>query len=159
MSHGKDRMSYLDRVLQDDEKVIAIGRMHWIVYLRGVVLLVVGLAFVVFQVIDGPGEMIINIVAGLVAFYGVAELVRAWIEAWTTEIAVTDRRVIHKRGLIRRETGEMNMEKVESVIVDQSILCRILGYGSIVVRGIGTGLEGLHHIADPLTLRSAIVVG
>jgi hypothetical protein len=52
----------------------------------------------------------------------------------------------------------MNMDKVESVIVNQSLMGRILGYGNVVVRGTGTGIEGLHHIADPLDLRSAIVV-
>jgi len=52
----------------------------------------------------------------------------------------------------------MNMEKVESVIVDQTILGRLLGYGSIVARGTGSGIEGLHHIADPIALRSSIVV-
>lgn len=152
-------MTYVERILRPGEEVIAIGRMHWIVYVRGAALLTIGLVVVLLQIVEGPTEMIINVVAGLVAVYGLAELVRAWIEAWTTEIAVTDRRVIHKRGLIRRETGEMNMEKVESVTVDQSILGRLLGYGSIVVRGTGAGIEGLHHISDPLRLRSAIVVG
>lgn len=152
-------MSYLDQILQPNETVIAIGRMHWIVYLQGIVVLVLGLGIVAVPVLDGAGEVVVNILGGVVSLYGAGELLRAWIEAWTTEIAVTNRRVIHKRGLIRRETGEMNMEKVESVIVDQSILGRILGYGSIVVRGTGAGIEGLHHIADPLSLRSAIVVG
>ena len=153
------RMSYLDQVLQDDEEVIAMGRMHWVVYVRGLVLLAVGALVMALRFVDGPAEIIFDMVALLVLFYGFAELVRMWIEKWTTEIAVTDRRVIHKRGLIRRETGEMNMDKVESVVVDQTILGRLLGYGSIVVRGTGAGIEGLHHIADPLRLRSAIVVG
>lgn len=152
-------MNYLDRILQPDEMVIAVGRKHWVVYMRGLLLLVVGVALLFLQIMEGPGEFAVKIVGALAAFYGLVALLLAWIESWTTEIAVTNRRVIHKRGFIRRETGEMNMEKVESVIVDQSILGRILGYGSIVVRGTGAGLEGLHHMADPLRLRSAIVVG
>lgn len=151
-------MSYLDKILQPDEKVIAIGRMHWIVYVRGAVLTLIGLAVLLMRFSDGAGELGADALAGLVILYGLYDLARAWVEAWTTEIAVTNRRVIHKRGLIRRETGEMNMDKVESVVVDQSIPGRMLNYGSIVVRGTGAGIEGLHHIADPLQLRSAIVV-
>ncbi len=50
----------------------------------------------------------------------------------------------------------MNMDKVESVIVDQSILGRLLGYGSIHVRGTGEGLEDLDYISSPISLRNTI---
>ena len=58
---------------------------------------------------------------------------------WTTELSVTNHRVIYKRGFIRRHTVEMNMDKVETVNVDQSILGRIAGYGTIHVLGTGQG--------------------
>ena len=150
-------MGYVESVLKPDEQVLAIGRMHWIVYLRGLILAIVGLILILAPV--GPGlSLATSIVGAIILLFGLWSLAGAWIEQATTEIAVTTRRVIQKRGLIRRQTGEMNMEKVESVIVDQSILGRIFGYGSIVVRGTGSGIEGLHHIADPIALRSSIVV-
>ncbi len=150
-------MGYIDQILQPDEKVLAIGRMHWIVFARGIGLLVVA-AILFLWPATGPLNVILIIAGVIVALYAIVNLIQNWIEKWTTEVAVTNRRVIHKRGLIRRETGEMNMDKVESVVVDQTILGRILNYGSIVVRGTGAGIEGLHHIARPLELRSAIVV-
>lgn len=152
-------MSYLSQVLQPDEEVLAIGHMHWIVYFRGIALLLLALGCWFLQAPEGIIQLAFRGLGLVLAAYGFLSLTASWIEKWTTEVAVTDRRVIHKRGLIRRETGEMNMDKVESVVVDQSILGRILGYGSIVVRGTGAGIEGLHHISDPLTLRSAIVIG
>ena len=82
---------------------------------------------------------------------------RAWFARVTTEIAVTDRRVIFERGFIRRQTIEMNMSKVESVDVNQSILGRVLDYGDILVRGTGAGLEPLHMIAHPLAFRNAVI--
>jgi hypothetical protein len=51
----------------------------------------------------------------------------AWFKQWTTEIVVTNHRVIYKKGFIRRHTAEMNMDKVESVAVDQTIMGRVLG--------------------------------
>src|SRR5262249_40563687 len=81
---------------------------------------------------------------------------RALIRRATTELAVTDQRVIFKTGLVARHTLEMNRGKVESVTVDQSIPGRMFGYGTIIVRGTGSTLEPIRNIADPLTFRSQI---
>ena len=67
----------------------------------------------------------------------VMSFVHAWFMRWITEIAVTDRRIIYKRGFINRHTEEMNMDKVASVDVDQSILGRMLDYGTVHVLGTG----------------------
>ncbi len=61
----------------------------------------------------------------------------AWFKRWTTEIDVTNRRIVYKRGFIKRHTVEMNMDKVESVDVDQSVLGRLLNYGDITIHGTG----------------------
>ncbi len=150
-------MSYVDSILQPNEQVLATGKMHWIIYVQGLALLVVALAVLLIPL---PEDMrfLVVFAAAAIGLLALALLVRAWVEQVTTEIAVTNFRVIQKRGLIRRVTGEMNMDKVESVLVDQTIVGRILNYGTIAVRGTGSGIEGLQHIARPLALRSAIVV-
>jgi uncharacterized membrane protein YdbT with pleckstrin-like domain len=71
----------------------------------------------------------------------------------TSEYAITNKRVIIKVGLISRRTLEMNLSKIESVNVSQSILARLLGYGSIVVIGTGGTREEFHDIASPLIFR------
>ena len=76
----------------------------------------------------------------------------------TTEIVVTDRRILFKEGFLRRRTMEMNMSKVETVDVVQSIPGRIFNYGTILIRGTGSSYEPLSLIGDPLTLRNAILV-
>ena len=55
----------------------------------------------------------------------------AWFHRWTTETDVTNLRVVHKTGFIKRQTFEMSLDKVESVDVNQSILGRILNYGDV----------------------------
>jgi uncharacterized membrane protein YdbT with pleckstrin-like domain len=79
-----------------------------------------------------------------------------FIKRWTTELAVTDRRVIYKERLIARRTLEMNRSRVESVDVYQSVLGRLLGYGTITLRGTGGSGEPMPNIDDPLTFRSYI---
>jgi uncharacterized membrane protein YdbT with pleckstrin-like domain len=84
---------------------------------------------------------------------GVLLAITAWLKRFGTEIAVTDRRVIYKTGLIRRHTTEINMDKIESVDVDQSVLGRMFGYGTVTIRGTGEAVEPLRDIADPIAFR------
>lgn len=96
------------------------------------------------------------VVAMLCAIVGVGVLFQAWFKRWTTEIDVTDRRIVFKHGFIKRHTVEMNMDKVESVDVDQSIFGRLHNYGDITIRGTGIGLEPLHTIGAPLDFRNHV---
>jgi uncharacterized membrane protein YdbT with pleckstrin-like domain len=75
------------------------------------------------------------------------------IDKWSSEYAITNKRVIIKVGLIQRRTIEMNVQKVESIAVDQTILGRILGYGDITVVGTGATREKFPQIADPIAFR------
>src|SRR5258708_37814690 len=75
------------------------------------------------------------------------------------DIAVTDRRGLYKPGILQRHSMEMNRSKVETVGVNQSILGRLLGYGTIIVRGTGGSFEPIQFIGDPLTFRSHITAG
>ena len=79
-------------------------------------------------------------------------LAQAWILATSTEIIVTSRRVIYKTGFISRSTVEMNLDKVESVLVRQGLIGRMLDYGTVIIRGVGAGLEPVSNVAAPLSL-------
>jgi uncharacterized membrane protein YdbT with pleckstrin-like domain len=93
-----------------------------------------------------------------IIFLSPANILTLWlgplIRHFTSEYAITNKRVIIKVGLISRCTLEMNLSKIESVNVNQSILARLLGYGSIVVIGTGGTREVFHDIAAPLMFRS-----
>ena len=75
------------------------------------------------------------------------------IENWTSEYAITNKRVIIKIGLVSRKTLEMNLSKIESVNVDQSIFGRILGYGAITIIGTGGTRETFSDLANPIQFR------
>jgi len=84
---------------------------------------------------------------------GVVLLAWAWVRYRTTEFAVTDRRIIAKTGLVSRRTVEMFLDKVESLNVEQSVMGRILDYGTVGIRGTGVTEEVFGNIAEPLMLR------
>jgi uncharacterized membrane protein YdbT with pleckstrin-like domain len=152
-------MSYVRSILQPNEQIVMIGKLHWIVYIRAILLLVVGVVLVALEdgLMSGNARTyVIDITAVVFAVATVISFAHAWFVRWITELAITDRRVIYKRGFIARHSVEMNMDKVETVDVDQSVLGRMLDYGTIHVLGTGQGIESLPRIAQPLALRNAI---
>ncbi|HKB84445.1 MAG TPA: PH domain-containing protein [Burkholderiales bacterium] len=124
--------SYVDNVLINDERVVYRARISkwslWPFILLGLVLLPV---------------------------YGIGLLfwLWAWIVYSTTELAITNKRVIAKTGLIQRHTIEMFLEKIESIQVDQGVLGRLFDFGSVVISGTGVHSAPFRSIADPLSLR------
>src|SRR4029077_4215927 len=100
-----------------------------------------------------------DIIAALLGFLALVAGLEAVIRRSTTELAVTDRRVIYKTGIFQRHSMEMNRSKVETVGVDQSILGRILGYGTVMVRGTGGSFEPIRFICDPESCGSHITAG
>ena len=77
------------------------------------------------------------------------------VEYRTSEFAVTNKRLIMKVGWVARRVLELNLHKIESVNVDQSLLGRLLGYGTITVIGTGGTRETFDRIAHPLVFRKA----
>ena len=145
-------MSYLDSVLQPGEKILHRTTVSWTLFIPGIALLI--LAIIAYSAL--PSGLWANAVLIIIGLPALFLLARAWFTRWTTEIAVTNSRVILKRGFIRRHTIEMNMDKVESVDVDQSLLGRLFNYGNITVRGTGSSFEPLRMIDYPLRFRSQV---
>jgi len=156
-------MSYVRKVLLPGEQVIYETGLHWLVYGRAIVLFVAAAALWVGAQFVPPdsqnmvvGKNLVLGLAGVVLVLALLAALAAAIRRVSTELAVTDQRVIFKRGIFARHTIEMNRTKVESVDVDQSILGRILGYGTLLVRGTGGSLEPMESISDPLVFRTYI---
>lgn len=155
-------MAYYHKVLQTDETVREVGRLHWSIYLPSVLFAVIAIALAIvgtWVVVEQPERNYCYYAAVAVAVITVLLFLREWLRRLSTEIVVTNRRVIYKRGLLSRFTAEMNISRIETVDVMQSILGRIFNYGTIVVRGTGAGIEPLRGVGHPIRLRNAITVG
>jgi uncharacterized membrane protein YdbT with pleckstrin-like domain len=152
-------MRYVRRVLQPGETIVYSTRLHWRIYIHAIFLLIAGIILAGAAIATSDNQNLsvaLRIAAGIFALLALSAALRAFIRRATTELAVTDHRVIYKSGLLSRHTIEMNRDKVESVDVDQSLLGRILGYGTVIVRGTGGSLEPMRNIGDPLTFRTHI---
>ena len=150
-------MSYVREVLQPGEEIRFRTNVHWLVYLPAMVMFVLGIAFALWYTAaaksapHAPDPVWLKCCAWRPAVHP------AWLKRFGTEIAVTDRRVIYKTGLVQRDTTEINMAKIESVDVSQSILGRVFGFGTLTIRGTGETIEALRNIASPLQFRNAIM--
>ena len=150
---------YIDEILQPGEKVLYSTNAHWMFYLPAIAAWIVVAVLLLgsFAAAAIPALMLVCWAsAAVVAVAALFWTLRAWFHRWTTETDVTNMRVVHKTGFIKRRSFEMALDKIESVDVDQSILGRLLNYGNVTVNGVGEGRETIRTIASPLAFRSAI---
>lgn len=149
---------YIDEILQPGEKVLYSTNAHWMFYLPAIGAWIVAIVFLVLSRMVTTDVLMLVCLAfaagvALAALYWTAT---AWFHRWTTETDVTNMRIVHKTGFIKRRTFEMSLDKVESVDVNQSILGRIMNYGNVTIMGVGEGKETIANIASPLAFRNAI---
>jgi uncharacterized membrane protein YdbT with pleckstrin-like domain len=158
-------MSYVDKNLVPGETVIYETRLHWIVMLGHLVVgcLLLGVPGVVLLTYALSHTSMNNIDLRLMEAGGVALLVCGLVVILigaarrnATEMAVTNRRVVIKTGLMNRKTIEMLLNKVESIEVSETAVGRMLGYGTIVMIGTGGTSEPFHKMAHPLEFRSHV---
>lgn len=124
-------MSYIDESLVAGETVLHRARVSWW---------------------SQAGLLVLGVLL-LVVVVGLFLLIAAWIKVHSTELAITNRRVIAKFGFIKRDTVEINLEKVEALRVEQGFLGRMLNFGTILMTGTGGSIEPIPDIADPLVFR------
>ncbi|HBR69717.1 MAG TPA: hypothetical protein DEA55_10125 [Rhodospirillaceae bacterium] len=170
-------MLYVQQSLGPNEELVHIGKFHWMYTVHAFmsifwglvisVMLLVGSVFIyvnmgkvpptasVIEVIRElhPGIRALSFLAFVMGLLGFAQKM---VAKATTEIAITNTRLVFKRGLVARQVGEMNIDRIEGVNVLQSVLGRILNYGRIMVRGMGIGEVVLPPIEDPVSFRKAI---
>lgn len=170
-------MLYVQQSLGPNEELVHIGRFHWMYTVGafmaiiwgvvGSIIVIMGAIFLYKFTGRFPQDLSwieavrklhpgIRIAAFLVFIMGLLSFARRMVVQATTEIAVTNSRIIYKRGLIARYIGEINIDRIEGVNILQSITGRLLNYGRLAVRGMGIGEVILPPIADPIVFRQAI---
>ncbi|MBF0293111.1 MAG: PH domain-containing protein [Nitrospinae bacterium] len=151
-------MGYVENAILPGETVKYRAKLHWNIYFAAIALLVIGIVpFVWGFVLDvktntGLSALVIgSVLITAAALTGINSL----IKSKSSEFAVTDRRVIIKTGLISRRTLEMNASKIENISIDQTIIGRILDYGTIEISGTGGTKETFGNIAAPMAFKKA----
>jgi len=152
-------MGYVDENLTAGEVVLYRARLHSIVLfwpiLVGVLFGLPAVTGIIVSATDAAWAEPLgtNVFMLAVALFSVTY---GFLRRSGTEMAVTNRRVIAKTGVLKRRTIELLLQKVESVGVEQGVLGRMSGYGDLVVRGTGGTAERFRSVENPLDLRQCV---
>lgn len=128
-------MSYIEESLSKGEQIYQIFPHHWIVKVAVATHFILGF---------------------LTAGIWLIPAILVWLGWRNTEQGVTTKRVIHKHGIISRKTDEMRLSAIESLIIKQSMLGRMLGYGTIIITGRGAGDVVIKWMNDPMRVKREI---
>ena len=156
----------LEQVLNADEQVTFRTRLHWLPCAPGALFtsflgLAILVALAVFARPQVAGlfarepRVAAILAAGLVLVVVVPLVVLRLLVAFH-EFAVTDRRVIARMGWLSTRTVDLNVTKVESLVIEQGALGRLFGYGDVKVVGTGGTAEVFHGVKDPIGFRKAV---
>ncbi|HEV2520795.1 MAG TPA: PH domain-containing protein [Candidatus Acidoferrales bacterium] len=157
-------MSYVEKHLLEGEKVVYATRLHWIVLVVPVLLgLLFGLTGAGMLVLsarttagDSPAAQSMTIIGAIFLVVALIFIARGVLVRKATEMTVTNKRVFVKVGLAARRTIELLLSRVESIGVEESVIGRMLGYGTVIVRGTGGTPEVFNRIAHPLEFRTQV---
>ncbi|MCK4608576.1 MAG: PH domain-containing protein [Gammaproteobacteria bacterium] len=152
-------MKYVTNTLMSNETLVFHTKPHWIVYMPAIIWLAISiLILIVGSSLSGNSPILLgfslHVLLALCAlllaiFHGLS----GWITSIASEYAITDKRILMKIGLIRRNSLEIFLTKIESIHVKQSICGRILNYGEIFISGTGGSKDPFLYIPDPLQFR------
>lgn len=157
-------MSYIDKSLGEGEIVIARAHFHWLyVTAAWLCLLGPGVLLLAFAskardanfATDDPATMA-TFGAAVLLVVGFLAFLRLMIRKWSTEVGVTSHRFVERYGLLSMHTNEIALPNIEGVRVNQSILGRIFGYGTVRIEGTGVDSVTTPNIADPVGFVRAI---
>lgn len=145
-------MSYVDDNLAAGEQVLHRAKLHWGIFVGPAILLSIGfiIAIAVGAGVGGGGGAFLALV--ILLLFAIPTI-RALVVYLTTEFAVTSRRVITKRGFIKRQTLELNHNRVEGLALDQGVIARIFNAGTITVNGTGGTGQKIPFIIRPMEFR------
>jgi uncharacterized membrane protein YdbT with pleckstrin-like domain len=147
-------MSYVRDSLMAGERVVHEAPLHWIILVRSVFYMAVTGCASGIGYARGNTELLGA--AALLFLISFLIFMRSLVLRACTEFAVTDRRVVAKWGVVSRTTYETSLRRIEGVHVVQSVLGRLLGYGTVVVHGVGGDASPIVLVTDPLLFRAAI---
>ncbi|HEV2442680.1 MAG TPA: PH domain-containing protein [Stellaceae bacterium] len=144
-------MSYVDSTLLPGEQVTFRTHLHWIIFVRAAAVVLIGVIFLV----SAHYSASLSVIGGILVLIGLVLWLAAYIHRRTSEFAVTNKRIIVKVGILQRRTMELLLRQVEALEVDQGILGRIFGYGTLLIIGTGGTREPFQRISKPLEFRRA----
>lgn len=148
-------MSYIQKNLMVNERIVFSTKLNWTLYIKPLVIILIGM------VLFAENSHTIN---GFILYWfgiifliiGVFSTVLTYFKIKTFEFAVTNKRVLIKHGILRTQSFEIMLNKVEAIYVEQNIIDRIVNSGTIIIKGTGGSQNPLRNVDNPFQFRIAV---
>ena len=160
-------MGYLEDLMGKSEQIVLTTRQHWITIVGALlvngffILLLIGIgvaASLLATPFLGPLAWIPLAVAGVLCLAPLWRLVSDWLHWWNDIYVVTNRRIIQAQGVINKHVIDSSLEKINDVVLTQSMLGRMLGYGDVeILTGSEIGVNLLKRITEPVRFKTEML--
>jgi len=142
-------MSYVDKNLMNGEMVVYRTKIHWIVFVRPIVAFIIS---IILMNMESGSQFLGAILFFMSIYWAIKSIIRVYF----SEYAITNKRVLIKHGLIKRESLETLLSKIEGIHVEQSILGRLFNFGTIIINGTGGTGNPFSTLEAPLNFRKKV---
>ncbi len=159
-------MGYVEGLMGSNEKIVVRTRQHWMVlassfigdFVASLVIVVVAVAATVFGAgLVGPLAVFAPVLL-LLLIFPLVDFLHSFLDWWNEEYLVTNRRVVQAEGTINKHVIDSSLEKVNDVVLNQSIMGRLLDYGDIeILTASEIGVNKLHKIASPVRFKTEML--
>jgi hypothetical protein len=151
-------MGYIDSLMGRNEQTVFITRQHWLVLVATALMDgLLAIAALVVAILLGRAEGILAVLAVL-AVFPIIHFVIRFLNWYNAQFIVTNRRVMEIRGVINKRVSDSSLEKVNDVVLEQSILGRFLNYGTVeIITGSDIGVNFFKHMAKPVRFKTEML--
>jgi hypothetical protein len=151
-------MGYIDSLMGRNELTVFITRQHWLVLVATALMDgLLTIAALVVAILLGRAEGILAVLAVL-AVFPIIHFVIRFLNWYNAQFIVTNRRVMEIRGVINKRVSDSSLEKVNDVVLEQSILGRFLNYGTVeIITGSDIGVNFFKHMAKPVRFKTEML--
>ena len=132
-----------------------VGTLSPVIYSPGIAVVLASLLTFVFAD-HTPALRALAYLAFAPAAIGIFMMLKQLMRQYTTEIVLTDRRFLLKKGLVARDAKDLSLTRIQGADLNQSALGRLLGYGDVDVKEVGEGSIFIAQISDPIGFRRAL---
>lgn len=150
-------MTYLDRLMARNEKIVLVARQHWIVLLRDALLDgLIALAIIIAAVLTTP--VLVGPFLLILLVLPLGHFIYHYLQWWNEQYVITNRRVMQIEGVFNKHVSDSSLEKVNDVVMAQSALGRLLDFGDIeIITGSDVGVNIFHRIAHPIRFKTEML--
>ncbi|MFN7148721.1 MAG: PH domain-containing protein, partial [Microthrixaceae bacterium] len=153
-------MAFDSSNLHRDEKVVLDLHPHWIMLVKGVVILVITVAIGIWVLtwdLDGAAEQIVKAAAGLAIIASLLYMLQRWIAWISTNFVVTTDRCIYREGIVSKRGVEIPLERINTVFFNQSVVDRMIGAGTLTIESAGeNGVQTFEDVRDPIGVQQVL---